>query len=129
MYLLTLMTDVINVPTHHNHPSKARCYGSIKMDSYDEATGVMEHGVIHIGQKDNYRKPYGFKYMTALKDFSSKYLYVNVNGNCCWKLFTRYLIALPKNKRILIKFLSRKLLQNLLYFYNKKNPCSIFHFE
>ena len=88
MLFIILMTDVIDVPT--NHPSKARCEGSLKMDSYDEATRVIEHGVIHIGQNDNCRKPYKLRYMTALKDFSSKYLYVTVNGQCCWKLFKRY---------------------------------------
>ena len=58
------------------------------MFAYDESTRLQEHA-INIGQNNDGRFPYGYRKIMPNKDFSSQSLFVKVNGNCCWKLFTR----------------------------------------
>ena len=61
------------------------------MFAYDESNRVQEHA-INIGQNNDGRFPYGYRKIMPTKDFSSHSLFVKVNGNCCWKLFTRWVV-------------------------------------
>ena len=56
------------------------------MFAYD---GLNQEHAINIGQNNDGRFPYGYRKIMPNKDFSSHSLFVKVNGNCCWKLFTR----------------------------------------
>merc|ERR1712141_742039 len=82
-------TLIIGTNSGSSHPSEALCEGALEMFALDESTRAQEKA-INIGQNENGRRPYGYRKIMPFKDFSSHSLFVKVNGNCCWKLFTRY---------------------------------------
>ena len=86
--LVKTSSDFLGTNSRNAHPAEALCEGALEMFAYDESNRIQEHA-INIGQNNDGRFPYGYRKIMPTKDFSSHSLFVKVNGNCCWKLFTR----------------------------------------
>ena len=69
-------------------PPRLQCEGALEMFSHNPQTNSYEQA-INIGQNQEKRLPGGFPFISPKMDFSMQRLFVEVNGNCCWKLFSK----------------------------------------